>query len=235
MSESVWFSNLIDKVLKRSDMRTRVSRFQFTQSLPFSKPFITIAREPGSGGGPIGMELSKRLGFQFYDQQLIEEIAKSSKLRKEVIRKLDEKGRTAVQDFIQGMLNPNYVSDVTFVRYMTNVVVSLAYHGNTVILGRGANFVTPRDKGLHVRITAPRSVRMQRAIQYEHVSASKAREIIRDVEKDRRNFVRQYFNEDISKAEHYDLTVNTACLDLDRSVEIILSAFRAKFPKDKLF
>lgn len=235
MSESVWLSNLIEKTLKNSNLRARLSRVAFTDTIPFAKPFITIAREPGSGGAPIGTALAARLGFDYYDQQIIDEISKSTKLRKDIVQKLDEKGRTAVQDFIQGMLNPNYVSDVKFVRTMTTVLVSLAYGGNAVILGRGANFVTPRDKGLHVRITAPRSIRVQRAIEYEGVSATKAREIIRDVESDRRNFVRQYFSEDIRKSEHYDLVINSAFFSVDDCVDIILHAFSKKFPQAKVF
>ncbi len=231
MSESVWLSKLIDKVLKRSDLRARVSRLALTESIPFSKPFITIAREPGSGGAPIGKELAKKLGFEFYDQRIIDQIAKSSKLRREVVQNIDEKGRTAVQDFIQGVLNPNYVSDVTFVRYMTNVIVTLAYNGNAVILGRGANFLTPRSKGLHVRLTAPRSIRTERAVKYEGVSLSKAREILKEVESDRRDFVRQYFSEDIRKAEHYDLTLNTAYFTVEESAEIILKAYEKKLKK----
>lgn len=231
MSESVWLSKLIDKTLKRSDLRVRLSRLALTRSLPFSKPFITIAREPGSGGDPIGKAVAKRLGFEFYDSKLVDEIAKSSKLRRETIKKVDEKGRTAVQDFIQGILNPNYISDVAFVRHLTNVIVTLAYRGNAVILGRGANFLTPRDKGLHVRITAPHSIRVQRAVQFEQLTATKAKEVIRDVESDRREFVKQYLSEDIRKAEHYDLTINTAYFSIEDSVELILKAFERKFKR----
>jgi cytidylate kinase len=58
----------------------------------FSKPFITIDREPGSGGAPIAQAVATRLGFQFVDQQLIEEVARNIKKRKSIIREIDEKG-----------------------------------------------------------------------------------------------------------------------------------------------
>ncbi|HSW90244.1 MAG TPA: cytidylate kinase-like family protein [Patescibacteria group bacterium] len=233
MSESVWFSQLIERVISQSDLRNRFYRRDLHSSLPFSKPFITIAREPGSGGAPIGQEVAKRLGFEFYDQKLIEEIAKSARRRKETIAKVDEKARTGIQDFIQGVLNPSYVSDVTFLKHLIKVTVTLAYHGDTVILGRGANFLTPRDKGLHVRITAPLSFRLEKAVQYEGHSELEAKEVIRKVSKDRRDFVRQYFDEDIRRAENYDLTINSECFDVNDCVEIILRAFQRKFPRAK--
>lgn len=227
--DSVFLQNLLRKVFGRAELREKASRRWYDSSLPFSRPFITIAREPGSGGAPIGREVARRLGFEFYDQQIVDEIAKSTKQRRDILQKVDEKGRTAVQDFIQGMLNPNYVSDVAFVKQLTKVIVSLAYRGNAVILGRGACFLTPKDKGLHLRITAPLSVRLARAVKHEEVSEFQAKEIIRTVGKDRRDFVRQYFGEDIRKAEHYDLVLNTEFFGMEESVDIILKAFEKKF------
>ncbi len=233
-TESVFLQKLIRKVFDTAQMKEKIYQRWYASSLPFSKPFITIARDPGSGGAPIGREVARRLGFEFYDQQIIDETAKTAKLRREVIQKLDEKGRTTVQDFVQGLLNPNYVSDVTFVKHMTNVIVTLAYNGNAVILGRGACILTPRDKGLHVRITAPLSVRIQRAIEHEKVSPQKAKEIVREVGKDRRDFVRQYFGADIRNSDNYDLVINTENFAVEESVDLILEAFNRKFKRRQL-
>jgi cytidylate kinase len=180
------------------------------------------------------MEIAKRLGFTYYDQELIDRIAKSAKLRKETVAEVDEKGRTAIQDFIHGLLNPDYVSDVTFVKHLTNVIVSLAYRGRAVILGRGACYVTPKDKGLHVRITAPLPVRIDRAIHYEGHSLSEAKKVIKSVGKDRREFIKQYFGRDISNTNDYDLTINTEHFTVQDCVEVITKAFDRKFPK-KIF
>lgn len=228
MSDPLWLSRLLEKVLGAADLRAKAARTHVLSQVPFSRPFITIAREPGSGGAPIGQEVARRLGFEFYDQKLIDEITKSSKLRKDIVAKIDEKGRTVVQDFIQGILNPNYVSDVTFVRHMTHVIVTLAYQGRSVILGRGANFLTPRENGLHVRIVAPLSIRIDRAVRYEGVSVAEAKEIVREVGKDRRDFVKQYFGEDIRRPEHYDLTLNTEFYSVAEAADLIIDAFHKK-------
>lgn len=232
----VFVQRLLQRAFDTAEFRERLlKRWGASVSLPFSKPFITIARDPGSGGKPIGQEVARRLGFQFYDQELIDEIAKSAKLRRDVLQKLDEKSRTVMQDFIQGLLNPNYVSDVTFVKHMTNVIVSLAIRGDAVILGRGACFVTPREKGLHIRITAPLPERIRRAIEFEHVSPSQAKEIVHDVGKDRRDFVKQYFGADLRNSDYYDLVLNTQNFAVEDSVDLIIRAFERKFPKQTIF
>ena len=158
--------------------RTQAQQGPLVAAERFAKPFITIAREPGSGGKIVGQEIAKRLGFTFYDHELIEEIAKSTKLRKSVLDQVDEKGRTALQDLIQGLVNPDYISDITYFTALCRVILSIAYRGNAVILGRGANFITPFAQGLHVYVTAPKPVLIQRAIDFEGHAPQKAKESV---------------------------------------------------------
>ena len=194
------------------------------------KPFITIARGRVMAG-TCWARSCKASWFYLYDHELIDEIAKSTKLRKSVVDQVDEKGRTALQDLVQGLINPNYVSDITYFTALCRVILSLAYRGNVVILGRGANYITPFAQGLHVRITAPVQVRIQRAIDYEGHPYPVAKEIIQKLDADRREFVKQYFDKDIRHANHYDLTINTMFYKPHETAQIVIAAFKQKFPK----
>lgn len=49
------------------------------------KNIITISREFGSGGRTIAKEAAQRLGYAFYDKDLIEKIAEESGLSREYI------------------------------------------------------------------------------------------------------------------------------------------------------
>lgn len=228
------YSALVNKVLSALKVRDALSQYT-PPPMPsgFFTPFITIARDPGSGGHPIGRMVAESLQFQFIDDQLLEEVAKSTKRRKEALQEVDEKGRSAIDDLVNGLFNPDYVSDITFVTEMTKVILSYAYKGNCVILGRGANFITPFAQGLHVRITAPYGVRLARAIDYEGLTPSKAKDVIRSIEKDRNEFVKQYFKKDMEAANGYDLTLNTTYFTPEQSRELIVQAFRAKFSRSK--
>lgn len=230
-------TRLVEKVMQRLHWRKELPTV-LDNILPqsgFSRPFITIAREPGSGGHPIGRLVADRLKFKFVDDELIEGVAKSTKQRKEILQQVDEKGRSAIEDLVQGMFNPEYVSDLTFVTELTKVILSYAYRGDVVILGRGANFITPFAQGLHVRITAPRDVRLQRAIDYEGHSPAKAKEVVNKIQKDRKDFVKQYFRRDIEDADYYDLTINTAYFSPNQSADMIINAFSGKFSRTKKF
>ena len=46
---------------------------------------ITIGREFGSGGRELGRRLSEELGFAYYDQEIISEIAQRTKMSEQYV------------------------------------------------------------------------------------------------------------------------------------------------------
>jgi cytidylate kinase len=195
------------------------------------KKFVTISRDPGSGGKPIAKMLANKLGYKFYDQALIDQIAKSVHARKEILAQIDEKDRSRIEDLIHSILNPEYISERRYIKHLCKVVLSLAHEKNAIFLGRGTNFILPRQNGLNVRITAPYGICVARAIKYEGVNRSKAREIIQEVTTERAAFIKQYFGKDINNPKYYDITLNTASFNLEESVEILATGLKKKFTK----
>lgn len=228
------YQDLVNKMMKELGFR-KVTGADLAEGehaiLSTLSPVITISRDPGSGGKPIAKKVAEKLGFAFYDEELVTEIAKSAKLRKSLLSQVDEKGRSLMTDFVHNMFNPDYVSDTEYLRHLCKVVLSIAYKGKAVILGRGANFITPFASGLHVRITAPERVRLRRAVQYEGYTLEEAKEINRTTENDRKEFIKQYFGEKISDSRFYDMILNTTFFNLDQSASVIIHAFKQKFTR----
>ncbi|MBT3249994.1 MAG: cytidylate kinase-like family protein [Candidatus Pacebacteria bacterium] len=223
---------LINKIVKGLNLKDKSflpAELSIEES--FVKPYITVSREPGSGGAPIARLVAEKLGFNLVDEQIVREIAKSTKKRKEVIRAIDEKKRSAIDDMVQSLLNEDYVDDLKYVSELVRVLLVYAHQGHCVLLGRGANFVTPFAHGLHVRITAPYQVRVQRSIDYEGYTKQQAKKRIAEVEKERREFVKQYFNKNMTKSNSYDLTINTTAFDIEDSRDVIIKAFCHKFKR----
>ena len=52
---------------------------------------ITIGREFGSGGRELGRRLSEKLGYAYYDQEIIAEIAKRTALSEEYVQQIIER------------------------------------------------------------------------------------------------------------------------------------------------
>lgn len=193
------------------------------------RPIITVSREPGSGGRPIAEMVAKTLRFELYDEKFIEDIAKSTKRRADLIKSVDEKARGIVTDVLQSILNPDYISDMTYIRHAAKVILTRAHRGKAIFLDRGANFIIPTEWALRVRIQAPYAVRVARAVKHEGIDATRARSIIQKHDAERKDFVRQYFDKNISNANSYDLVLNTTHMTLEDARDLIIFAFKKKF------
>lgn len=223
---------LINKIIKGLNLKDQsFLPSELSTEEAFAKPYITVSREPGSGGAPIARLVAEKLGFTFIDEQIVEEIAKSTKKRKEVIQAMDEKKQSAINSMVNSLLNEDYIDDLKYVSELVRVVLVYAHQGHCVLLGRGSNFITPFAHGLHVRITAPYQVRVQRAIDYEGFTAEQARHRIAEVEKERKEFVKQHLDKNLTKGNSYDLVINTTEFDIEDSRDIIIKAFCHKFKR----
>lgn len=225
-------SRLVSKAVRWMKVQRRAfdyfSRPSFTPSATFV-PCITIARDPGSGGRPIAQKVAASLGLKFYDEALIDEVARQTKTERGIIAKIDERARGVIEDLVHSVINPDYVSDVEYLRQLSRAMLSVVHQGGSVLLGRGSNCIISPEHGLHVLITAPYDVRVERAITHEKVSRRKARDIIAKVTDERQKFVEEYFQTDYNDPTSYDLTLNTANLDVNQAAEIIMAAYKKKF------
>lgn len=220
----------MSRVLKPVSSANRFEPVKQTSKTLGFRPFITISREPGSGGKPIAKRVAKLTGFDYYGKEMVEKVAKSSRLRAELLRSIDEKSRTGIQDIVHSLFNPDYVSDVQYIKRLCNVMLSLSERGDVILVDRGANFVTSAARGLHVRVSAPYPVRVERAVKHERISERKAHETIRKIDADRKSFVKQYFGRNISDANYYDMVLNTTHMSIEGATKLILRAFEIKFP-----
>ncbi len=224
---------LIDKLLKSFNLKNKLisEKPELIRESSFITPFITVAREPGSGGAPIARRVAEILKFDFVDDQIVEEIAQSTRKRKAIISEIDEKSRTQIQDIVHAVLNTEYVEDTRYVSELVKLILTYAHKGKSVILGRGANFVTPFAKGLHVNYVAPYEIRVQRAMDFEGHNREKAKQVIAKVEKEREDFIKHYFDTNIKKRSAYDLTINTAYFRVEEAANLTVEAFKQKFSR----
>lgn len=222
------YSPLINRALQLLRVRERINQPQQPDSA-FINPFITVARDPGSGGAPIAKTVAEKLGFTFVDDVIVEEIARSTRKRSAIIKEIDEKNRSKIDDIVHSMLNVEYVDEESYITALVRILLTYAHQGKCVILGRGANFITPFAKGLHVSVTAPYEIRLQRAMDYEGLNKEQAKDVLAKTEAERARFVEQYFRANVKKRTAFDLTINTAYFSVPQASDLIIEAFRQKF------
>lgn len=189
-------------------------------------PIITLSREPGSGGSEIARKLSKSLHMDLIGGQIILHVADSAKMSRRVIESLDEKEVTFRDTLLLSLFGENRPWPGEYLQHLTKVIGSIGIFGNVIIVGRGANFVLPKDRIFRVRIIAPIEKRIKYFMEDRGYTKADSEKYILKRENDRKAFVRKYFNADMADPKHYDLIINTDKISVETATESIITAFQ---------
>ena len=201
--------------LEERDVRTRQG------------PCVTVSREYGTLGARIAKEAAARLGYEFYDQELITHIAKTENIRKALIESVDERGRDLISEWIAEQFGTEQ-STSEFLSHLRRVIMTIAHHGRAVVVGRGSQFILDPRYTLRVRVFAPLEHRIASVQQRYGVDEEEARRRVTESDETRARFYRRYFGKVWDDPMHYDVLVNTACLDFSAAVELIVAGARSK-------
>lgn len=194
---------------------------------------ICISRESGAGGGTIGRLVGTRLGWKVYDHELLEAIAKRMELPTDEVRTFDELAPSVVQDWILPLREEHYAPQEAYLDHLAKLVDAIGRAGDSVIVGRGAGFLLPREETISIRIIAPLKARAVRLSERMGVSLRTARRAARDLDRRRNQFVRTMYRVDPTDPHQYDLVLDSHSLGLDVAVEIIARAVEAGLPRIK--
>jgi hypothetical protein len=98
---------------------------------------------------------------------------------------VDEKQQSWLQECMQALAAVPTVNASAYVRRIVDLLVSLAIHGQCVIVGRGAAQILPADSTLRVRLVAPFKERIVRVQQRHGINAQQAASWIEQTDADR--------------------------------------------------
>ena len=191
-------------------------------------PVFTVAMEPGSGGSLIAQKIAEQLGFDYFHRDIVQQIAKTAKIRTTVVNSLEKERLSGIKDFISSLMEDQYIHPDTYLKHLLVVISTIAKHGRAVIVGRGANFILPAEDIFAVRVIAPLQKRIREVALTHRVTTEMAKRRVIQRESKRKAFVRHSFNADISDPIHYDLTINTGKMSIESAVEAVIGAVMAR-------
>ena len=181
----------------------------------YGKNVIAIGRQFGSDGHDIGMILAEKLGYDFYDAEIIQMTAGTTGYTPEFVKKNEE---IMTNSLLYDLVNQMYLNtdrqdeapkDKIF-EAECQVVRNLAKKGNCVIVGRCADYVL-RNSGncLKVFFSAPLVSRIRRVAQRQNISEGEAKATVQKNEKLRADNYRYYTRRMWGAAGNFDLSLNT--------------------------
>ena len=189
---------------------------------------ITITREFGSGGRTIAKKLAEKLGYAYYDYEIVQQIAQESGFAKEYI---EENGEDASSTSTFGFIWNNYgynLSDELYVA-QRNVICELADKGNCVIVGRCADYALEDNPyAVSVFIKASLDERVQRIKRIYELNDSKAADLIQKTDKRRASYYNYYSSKKWGEAKSYNLCIDSGLVGIDGAIDMILKFIELK-------
>jgi len=187
---------------------------------------VTLSREAEAGGEDIARLVADAAGLRIADKAILERIASQEGAPVSHLLRFDEAMPGAIEALIAEWQTS--MSHATYLRRLVGVLLLLEREDNVLIVGRGGAFVLTDLGTFHVRIIAPMPCRVAKVLQREGVLAGEAERALRRLDDERARFIEQSFGADIALPTHYDLTVNTAELEVETAAELIVAAARRK-------
>lgn len=178
-------------------------------------PIITISRQFGSLGTVIAEMLKEELKLDSLGRiKIREELVNKYGVSLKNVQKYDEK-KPAFWDV--------FSSDKDrYLHFMKTEVYECAKKGNCIMIGRGAQVLLQDvPSTLHVRIIAPRELRIERIKQRYNYNDKLGEHMIRHSDHDRTGFYKFFFHVNWEDPGLYDLVINTRTFSVENAVCLI--------------
>ena len=195
---------------------------------PHTAVSVALMREAGTPGTQVAHEAGARLGWQVYDQNLLEGIANELGLRHNLLDSVDERHKSWLTECIEAFGSVPSVSENTYVRHLVQTVLPLGAHGHCVIVGRGSAFILPGDRTLRILLVGDLKDRIEGAARRQGLSLPEAARWVEQTQRDRARFVRDHFQKEISEPHHYDLILNSSRWSVAECADLLVKAVRQR-------
>lgn len=196
------------------------------------KNIITISREFGSGGRSVGKMVAEKLGYDFYDSEIVNRVAERSGFSPAFIEECGEYA-SAKSSLLFAFVTANQynasgmsMQDRLFLE-QANIIREAAEKGNCVIVGRCADFIL-RDHPdcLHVFICSDMESRAKRIVERYGKKDKSPEKRLHEKDQKRRVYYKNYTGRAWGEAQNYALCLNSGALGLETCAELIIRAVK---------
>ncbi len=183
---------------------------------------ITITREFGSLGRSIARELSRILGVEFYDRDIVEEVANKLNLPVSTVSNEEEKSR---QSFLPRMFplgtDEEYMQDIIF-DVQKGIILDLAKKSSCILVGRCSDFLLEKHKNnINIFIYASYEKRLENCVETLGMTEAEAKKMIISVDKARNAYHKKYAGYLPGDPEHKQLMIDSSLLGVTGTAKLI--------------
>jgi len=196
---------------------------------------ITIGREFGSGGRELGRRLARELNFDYYDKEILSEIAKHTSLSEEYVQQVVENQPrqlypiTVGRSFLYVDTQPLQQASTVF-QAQQQIIREMAERSDCVIVGRCADYILREMKPFRIFVYADLQSRIERcrsrAAEGENLSDREYKQQIQSVDKSRARYYDFYTDMKWGDKLNYELCINTTGQDIPALASLLARIFK---------
>ena len=191
---------------------------------------VTISRQFGSMGRMIAQQLSRELGVNFYDRDIVEETASRMGLPVSVISNTEENSKSIYfkQQYPLGMGIASMRDEIFLIQ--KNIIRDLAQKESCIIVGRCADSILmDMENHLNVYIYAPMDARLRNAVELAKLDERTAKKMIREIDRSRELYHRRYCPEYVDSSTNKDIMIDSSRFGAEGTVKILAGLVRDMF------
>jgi cytidylate kinase len=205
-------------------------------------PLVTVSRQYGSGGSEVAERVAHALGWQLWDNALVDEVARRLGMSAEEVSAREERVPSLPERIASALalgmpeVMPTVAdlaaqpSEERIVAVTQRVIEEAVHAGPSVLVGRGAQcMLAERADALHAYCYAPVEALASYIVTTLGVAPDDARRVVNERNQQREQYVKRHWKRDWRDPANYHVCVNTAWLGLDGAADTIVRLARERF------
>ncbi len=189
---------------------------------------ISISREFGSAGHEIGEKLAQKLGINFYDRAMLDEIVNNYHLERKIVEKYDEKRKTPfISRTIRGYSNS--LEDMVF-DFQSKYLIEKADKGESfVVVGRCGDMILKDRAGfISFFILGDKDEKIARIKEKYNLDTEEAYDKMIRHDKKRKAYHNSRCDNMWGASNDYDLCINSSRLGTEATVDLLFTYVNSK-------
>jgi cytidylate kinase len=205
-------------------------------------PLVPVSRQYGSGGSEVAERVAHALGWQLWDNALVDEVARRLGMSAEEVSAREERVPSLPERIASALalgmpeVMPTVAdlaaqpSEERIVAVTQRVIEEAVHAGPSVLVGRGAQcMLAERADALHAYCYAPVEALASYIVTTLGVAPDDARRVVNERNQQREQYVKRHWKRDWRDPANYHVCVNTAWLGLDGAADTIVRLARERF------
>lgn len=189
---------------------------------------VTISREYGSGGRTIAQMVAEKLGYAFYDKELIAKASERTGFAESFVQEHGEKHSRFFSIPYTSMTFNGMTTEDYLWSMQRKIILEIADEGPCVIVGRCSDYILrDRKDAFHVFVHADPADRADRIINQYGVKTSDPLKAIAEEDKNRRKNYRYYTDREWGAVDNYTVSLDSSVFGIEGSVDLILNMIKA--------